>query len=89
MDMQTVGTEVFNFAKTSYMTALGTMTVIQDQTERTLNTLVQQGAVLQEEGKKILNDWTNHARKNRQEYQRMFEESLKRVESFFQKNTTK
>lgn len=86
--MQTVGAEIFNFAKTSYMTALGTMTVIQDQAERTLNTLVQQSGLLQEEGKKMLNEWIATARKNRQEYQKLFEENLKKVEAFLLKNTT-
>ena len=89
MDMQTVGTEVLNFAKTSYMTALGTITVIQDQAERALNTLVQQGNIAQDEGKKVLNDWVNIARKNRQEYQKMFEESLNRAESMFIKKSPK
>lgn len=83
MDTHTIGLEVFNFMKTSYLTALGTMTVIQDQAERALNSLIQQGIVFQDEGKKILNEWINTAKKNRAEYQKLVEENLKKVEEFF------
>ncbi len=89
MDTQMVGAEVFNFMKTSYLTALGTMTVIQDQAERALNSLIQQGSVFQDEGKKILGEWINTAKKNRTEYQKLVEENLKKAEEFFFKKTTK
>jgi polyhydroxyalkanoate synthesis regulator phasin len=55
--------------------------------------MLKQGLVAQEEGQKLLSDWTNRAKQGQQQYWNMMDENIKKMETFFnpdgQKRTTK
>jgi len=59
------------------------MAVIQDQTEKMVNSMMEQTAFFPEEGKKLINDWIKTYKKGREEFKAAADENFKKVESFF------
>lgn len=58
-------------------------TVSQDQGEKMLHSMLDQGLVAQQEGRKVLNDWMTMAKKGREEYRKLMIENMSRVSEFF------
>lgn len=72
--------EMFNYVKSAYLTSLGILTMVQDQSERMLNLAIQQSTTWQDETKKIIDEWLGTVRKQRHENQKRLEENLQRLE---------
>lgn len=82
MEQQKFFNDLFGFMKTNYETALKTMEMAQDQAEKTLNIMVEQGAAIQGESQKAMKEWANYGKKIREEYKKYSEEYLKKMESY-------
>jgi polyhydroxyalkanoate synthesis regulator phasin len=84
---------VFNLAKDYTTTTTQIMKTSMEMYEKTLDTMLKQGMGAQQEGQKLLADWTNRAKQGQQQYWNMMDENLKKMESFFnmdgQKRATK
>ena len=93
-DQQKIAQTVFNLAK-DYTTAnVQVMKTTMEQWEKTMNTLIKQGTVVQDEGSKLFADWFNRAKQGQQQYYNMMEEGLKNMGNIFgttdgQKRATK
>ncbi len=85
--MELIWEELFKYMKSAYLASLGTLTTVQDQSERMLNMVIQQSTLWQDEAKRIIGEWTTNARVQRHEYQKRIEDSLKRLEVSFLKKT--
>jgi polyhydroxyalkanoate synthesis regulator phasin len=59
------------------------MASFQEQNEKMWTTLVEQGLVSQQEGKKMLQEWMNRADQARDQLHKMIDDNWKRVESVF------
>ena len=59
------------------------MTVLQDQTEKMVNAIIEQNTLIPEEGKKAVADWVKSYKKGRNDMKTAADESFKKVESFF------
>lgn len=59
-----------------------TIFTLQDQGEKMINTLIDQGVVAQQEGRKVASEWLSMARKGREEYARMIRENMDKIGDF-------
>jgi polyhydroxyalkanoate synthesis regulator phasin len=82
-DQKKIAETVFNMAKDYTETTSQIMKTSMDQYEKTVDLMLKQGLVAQDEGKKLLTDWMNRAKQGQQDYLNMMNESLKKMESFF------
>lgn len=80
---------VWDIAKDYAATSNQIMKTSADQFEKSMDMMLKQGFVAQEEGKKVLNDWTNRAKQAQQQYWNLMDENLKKMEAFFSPNGNK
>ena len=75
--------DLSDFMQSSFDTTVNTLSMLQDQGEKIINTLLDQGLVAQQEGRKVLNDWVEMGKKGRDEYKRMMKDNLGKLNEFF------
>ena len=92
-DQQKMAQMVWNLAKDYTTTTTQVMKTSMEMYEKTLDTMLKQGMVAQEEGQKLLADWTNRAKQGQQQYWNMMNANLEKMASFLgtdsQKRATK
>jgi hypothetical protein len=59
------------------------MVMLQDQTEKILNTFFSQASWVPEDFKKVLGDWMSTYKKGRDEFKKAIDENFKRVDDSF------
>ncbi|MEW6026518.1 MAG: hypothetical protein AB1599_04410 [Planctomycetota bacterium] len=82
-DQQKMAQTVLNLAKDYTTTTMQVMKTSWDMYEKTLDTLMKQGAVAQEEGQKLMNDWMTRAKQGQQQYWNLMDENMKKMETHF------
>ncbi|MFH1231793.1 MAG: hypothetical protein V1709_09895 [Planctomycetota bacterium] len=82
-DQQKVAQTIFNLAKDYTTTTMQIMKTSAEQYEKTFDALAKQGLLIQEESQKLLNDWTNKAKQAQQQYWKLMDENMKKMETFF------
>jgi hypothetical protein len=75
--------QMIEFNKTSFDNSFKGMIMLQEQTERMVNTFLEQATWLPEEGKKVIKEWVKAYNKGREEYKKVVDESFERVQDFF------
>src|SRR5271157_6524396 len=83
MDPKQIAKQMVDFNKTAFDNSFDAMSVIQDQTEKMVNAMMEQTAFFPEEGKKAVNDWIKTCKKGREEFKAAADENFKKVEVFF------
>ncbi len=83
MDPKQIAKQIVDFNKTAFDNSFDAMSVIQDQTEKMVNAMMDQTAFFPEEGKKAVNDWIKTCKKGREEFKEAADENFKKVEVFF------
>jgi len=63
MDPKQIAKQMLDFNKAAFDNSFEAMSVIQDQAEKMINTIMEQTAFLPEEGKKAVNDWIKACKK--------------------------
>jgi polyhydroxyalkanoate synthesis regulator phasin len=74
--------EFVDFMQSTFETTMNTLGNLQDQGEKMIYTLMDQGVVAHQEGRKVLSEWFSMARKGREEYARMMRENMDKIEDF-------
>lgn len=87
MDQKQVLKQMVEFNKTTFDNSFSAMVMLQEQTEKMVNTFLQQATWLPEEGKKVLNEWVKTYKKGRDDYKKLVDQSFKKVEEFFAAST--
>ena len=82
-DWKKMGLEFVNFAQTSTQSALDTLNLLQDQSQRVLGTLVNQSMGVQQEYHKMFKEWSESAKKGTETYQKILDSNFKKAEGFF------
>jgi polyhydroxyalkanoate synthesis regulator phasin len=67
--MEGSGKDFVEFARQAFQATLDATGKVQQQTQNLLEEMIRQGAVAQEEGKRLLADWLEQSRKHMQEAQ--------------------
>ncbi len=85
MEPKQIAKEMIDFNKTAFDNSFEAMTALQDQTEKMMNSFIEQTSYFPEDGKKLISDWINTYKNGRNEFKNSANESFKKVESFFNK----
>jgi hypothetical protein len=83
MDSAKIAKQMIDFQKTTFDNTFSAMIMMQEQTERMANTLIEQAAWMPEEGKQVINDWVKAYKKGREDFKKAVDENFKKVEDFF------
>jgi len=75
--------QMIQFNKSAFDNSFAAMVTLQDQTEKMVNTFLEQATWLPEEGKKVVSEWVASYKKGREEFKKVVDENFKRVEDFF------
>lgn len=81
-DITKMAAEMINFMKNAFSTNIQAMIMLQDQSVRILNSLVDQGLVAQKEAHKILQEWTDNSKKAVTDFQKITEENFDRLAQY-------
>jgi polyhydroxyalkanoate synthesis regulator phasin len=79
--------ELVGFMQSSFETTLTTVGTLQNQGEKILNTLLDQGVVAQQEGRKVLTEWISMGKKGSEDYRKLMTENINKVSDFFKVTT--
>ncbi len=83
LDSQKMASAVLSFQQATFNNTYSTMNMFQDQTERMVNTFLEQVPGLPLESKKMLQGWMENCKKARDEYKKTIEEAFKNLETHF------
>ena len=77
--------EMIKFLRTSWETYLKILETLQSQTEKALEMILTQSDALREEGKKMVKKWMELMKEGQEQYRKMMEENLSKLESMLSK----
>jgi hypothetical protein len=83
MESTKIAKQMIDFQKTTFDNSFSAMVMLQEQTERMANTLLDQATWMPEEGKKVVNDWVKAYKKGREDFKKVVDDNFKMVETFF------
>jgi hypothetical protein len=83
MDQKQIVKQLLDFHKSTFRNSFNAMVMVQDQTEKIINTFFSQAAWMPEDFKKVINDWISTYKKGRDEFKRAVDENFDRVDGFF------
>ncbi len=73
------------FIRTSWETYLKILETLQSQTEKALEMILTQSDALREEGKETVKKWMELMKESQEQYRKMMEENLSKLESMLSK----
>ena len=83
MEPKQIAKQMIDFSKTAFDNSFEAMAVLQDQTEKIVNTAIEQNSLFPEEGKKAVANWIRSYKKGRTDLKAAADENFKKVEEFF------
>jgi len=83
MEPKQIAKQMIDFNKAAFDNSFEAMAVLQDQTEKMVNAIIEQNTLIPEEGKKAVADWIKSYKKGRNDFKAAADESFKKVEAFF------
>jgi len=83
MDQKQIFKQMLDFQKTTFDNSFNAMVLLQEQTEKASQTLLDQATWLPEEGRKAIDQWMAAYKKGREDYKALVDENFQKVESYF------
>ena len=83
MDNFTFAKQMLDFNRTTFENTYGTMTMLQEQSEKMMNTFIEKAVWIPSEGKKAIADITAMFRKGCAEFKKAVDENFVRAEALF------
>ena len=74
---------MIEFNKAAFDNSFNAMMMLQEQSEKMVNTFLEQASWLPEEGTKAINEWVKAYKKGREDFKKLIDENFKKVEDFF------
>jgi polyhydroxyalkanoate synthesis regulator phasin len=87
MEPQKMAKQMLDFYKTTFDNSFNAMVMLQEQTERVVNTFMDQATWLPDEGKGILTEWVKTFKKAREDFKKSVDEGFKKVSDYFEEVT--
>jgi len=78
--------QMIDFNKTTYENAFKNMNILQEQMEKAINLYIDQ-APMSEEGKKAAKEWASMYKKGYEDFKKLVDDNLKKMESFSEQKT--
>ena len=83
MEQGKVTKQMIEFHKATFDNTFNAMTVLQEQTEKMVNSYLEQAHWFPAEGKQAVNEWVKTYNKGREAFKENVNENYKKVEAFF------
>ena len=83
MDSAKIAKQMIDFQKTMFDNTFNAMVLVQEQTERMADSLLDQATWMPAEGKDAISGWVDAFKKGREDFKKSVDENFKRVEDFF------
>jgi polyhydroxyalkanoate synthesis regulator phasin len=77
--------QMIQFYKTTFDNSFNTMLMLQEQAEKLLKTFVTQAPGMNDDTKKVLDQWMGVYKKGRDDFKKAMDEGYAKVEEFFDK----
>ncbi|MFW6179547.1 MAG: hypothetical protein ACOC43_14420 [Desulfohalobiaceae bacterium] len=87
MEMDNLTKQMIEFQKTTFNNTFNTISMLQDQSEKMINTFLEQNPMLPKQNKDALNEWLKVCKKARDDYKKAIDESFNNLESYFTKGS--
>lgn len=81
--MNNLSKQMIEFQKTTFNNTFSTISMLQDQSEKMINTFLEQNPMMPQQNKDALNEWLKVCKKARDDYKKAIDESFKNLESYF------
>jgi polyhydroxyalkanoate synthesis regulator phasin len=81
--------QMLDFNRTTFENTYGTMCQLQEQSEKMMNTWMEQAEWIPGEGKKAITDMCATFKKGCQEFKKTVDENYSKVESYFEQTAEK
>jgi len=83
MEMKDIAKQMIQFNKATFDNTFSAMTALQEQTEKMVNNLLEQNALMPAEGKKAVSDWLKSFKRGREDFKALVDGNYKKVEEAF------
>ena len=83
MDQNQILKQMIDFNKATFDNSFNAMVMVLEQTEKMVNTMMDQATWLPEEGKKAISDWSDACKNGSKDFRKAVDENFKKVEDFF------
>ena len=83
MDNKLIGKQLVDFHKSTFDNTFNSLSILQEQTEKMVNTFLLQATWLPAEGKAAIKEWLNVYNKGRVDFKNAADKNYKKVEEYF------
>ena len=83
MDQKQILKQMLDFQKTTFDNSFNAMVLLQEQSDKASQTLLDQATWLPAEGRKAIDEWMAAYKQGQVEYKALVDENFKKVEAFF------
>jgi polyhydroxyalkanoate synthesis regulator phasin len=83
MDQKDALKQMIQYNKTVFENTFSSLTMVQDQMEKTMDMFMKQSTWFPEEGKKVVDEYSKAYKKARENFKNAVDESFKKLEGFF------
>ncbi|TRZ51678.1 hypothetical protein D4S03_04740 [bacterium] len=83
MEMKDITKQMIQFNKATFDNTFSAMTALQEQTEKMVNNLLEQNALMPAEGKKAVSDWLKSFKRGCEDFKALVDGNYKKVEEAF------
>jgi hypothetical protein len=83
MENNIIARQIINFHKSAFDNTFNSLTILQQQMEKMVQTFIQQSTWLPVEGKAAINEWSNICNKGRCDFKEAVDKNYKKVEEYF------
>ena len=80
MDQKEIAKQMIQFNKTAFENTFASLTMVQDQMEKTMDAFLKQSGWLPAEGKKVVEEYVNACKTARDNFKKVVDDSYKKVE---------
>ncbi len=87
MEANKFGKQMIEFQKATFNNIYNTLSMLQDQSEKMINTFLEQNPMMPKQNKDAFNEWLKVCKKARDDYKKTIDESFKNLESYFSESS--
>jgi hypothetical protein len=86
MENRKIAKQVLNYNKIAFDSTFHSISVMQEQTEKLVNSFLQQSSWLSSETKETIKNWVNVYKKGREEFKKTTDQNYEKVDKYFSKD---
>lgn len=88
METEKFAKQMIGFQKATFDNTFSALVMFQDQTERMVNTVLEQTTWLPEEGRRVIDEWMQVYKKGRTDFKGIVDENFVKMGSLFETPAT-